>query len=102
MTVATEAAPSRLTTQKSCYVEISRTRHRTELVTDDRKPLGQRPEADAGERVAALEAVGPAGKGAAAVRARAASGAQERQREAGPRDAPEILAPKAIEAGMER
>ena len=54
-----EAGHPHLTTQKSFYVEISRARHRAELVTDDRKALGEHLEAATGERVAALEAVEP-------------------------------------------
>ena len=48
-----------LTTQKSFYVEISRARHRAELVTDDRKALGEHLETATGERIAALEALEP-------------------------------------------
>ena len=54
-----EANHPHLTTQKSYYVEISRARHRAELVTDDREALKARLEAATGERVAALEAVEP-------------------------------------------
>ena len=57
---AMEANHPHLTTQKSFYVEISRARHRAELVTDDRKALGKQLEQATGERVAALEAVEPA------------------------------------------
>ena len=46
-----------LTTQKTLYVEISRARERSELVTDDRDGLRERLEAATGERIAALEAV---------------------------------------------
>ena len=49
-----ESSHPHLTTQKSFYVKISRTRHRAELVTDDRKALGEQLEAATGERVAAL------------------------------------------------
>ena len=52
-----EASHPHLTTQKSFYVEISRARHRAELVTDDRKALGEHLETATGERVAALEAL---------------------------------------------
>ncbi|MCZ0952898.1 MAG: ATP-binding domain-containing protein, partial [Rhodospirillaceae bacterium] len=55
---AMEANHPHLTTQKSFYVEISRARHRAELVTDDRDALGAQLEAATGERVAALEALG--------------------------------------------
>ena len=39
-----------LTTQKSFYVEISRGRHRGELVTDNRNALGEHLEVATGER----------------------------------------------------
>ena len=52
-----EANHPHLTTQKSFYVEISRARHRAELVTDDAKALCERLETVTGERVSALEAV---------------------------------------------
>ena len=41
------------------YVEISRARDRAELVTDDRAGLRDQLEAVTGERIAALEVVGP-------------------------------------------
>jgi len=50
-----EANHPHLTTQKSFYVEISRARHRAELVTDDAGALRERLEAATGERVSALE-----------------------------------------------
>ena len=53
-----EANHTHLTTRKSFYVEVSRARHRAEVVTDDRDALKERLEAATGERVAALEAVG--------------------------------------------
>ena len=56
---AMEANHPHLTTQKSFYVEISRARDRAELVTDDRAALKEQLEAATGERIAALEAVGP-------------------------------------------
>lgn len=56
---AMEANHPHLTTQKSYYVEISRARHRAELVTDDRQVLGEQLEEASGERVAALEGVEP-------------------------------------------
>ncbi|MCY4349724.1 MAG: relaxase domain-containing protein [Thiotrichales bacterium] len=56
---AMEARHPHLTTQKSFYVEISRARHRAELVTDDRAALKDRLEAATGERIAALEALAP-------------------------------------------
>ena len=74
-----EANHPHLTTQKSFYVEISRARHRAELVTDDAKALCDRLEAATGERVSALEAVAVA----AAERARDA----ERSRQAAAREA---------------
>jgi len=54
-----ESGHPHLTTQKSFYVEISRARHRAELVTDDGKALGEQLEGATGERVAALEALEP-------------------------------------------
>ncbi len=54
---AMEARHPLLTTQKSFYVEISRARHRAELVTDDRKALGEQLKAVTGERLTALEAL---------------------------------------------
>ncbi len=62
-----EANHPHLTTQKSFYVEISRARHRAELVTDDRKALGEHLETATGERVAALDALEPEAGRAAAV-----------------------------------
>ena len=56
---AMEANHPHLTTQKSFYVEISRARDRAELVTGDRAALQEQLEAATGERIAALEAVGP-------------------------------------------
>ena len=56
---AMEANHPNLTTQQMLYVEISRARDRAELVTDDRNALRERLEAATGERIAALEAVGP-------------------------------------------
>ena len=58
---AMEANHPELTNQKTLYVEISRARDRTELVTDDTRALRERLEAATGERIAALEALG-AGK----------------------------------------
>ena len=52
-----EANHPHLTTQKSFYVEISRARHRAELVTDDREALRERLETATGERVSALEGI---------------------------------------------
>ena len=63
---AMEAEHPHLTTQKSFYVEISRARHRAELVTDDRKALGEHLESATGERVAALESLEPAPEAAPA------------------------------------
>ncbi len=56
---AMEANHPHLTTQKTLYVEISRTRDRAEPVTDDRSALRERLEVATGERTAALEAVKP-------------------------------------------
>ena len=55
-----EANHPHLTTQKSFYVEISRARHRAELVTDDARALRERLETVTGERVSALEGIGAA------------------------------------------
>ena len=55
-----EANHPHLTTQKSFYVEISRARHRAELVTDDAGALRERLETATGERVSALEGIGAA------------------------------------------
>lgn len=52
-----EANHLHLTMQKSFYVEISRARHRAELVTDDAEALRERLEAATGERVSALEGI---------------------------------------------
>ncbi len=57
-----EARHPRLSTQKSFYVEISRARHKAELVTDDAKALRETLEAATGERVSALEGIGAAEK----------------------------------------
>ena len=54
----TEANHPHLTTRKSFYVEISRARHRAELVTDDAKALRERLATMAGERISALEGIG--------------------------------------------
>ena len=59
MIAAMEANHPILTNQKTLYVEISRARDRTELVTDDRAALKERLEAVTGERIAALETVEP-------------------------------------------
>ncbi len=71
-----EANHPHLTTQKSFYVEISRARHRAELVTDDAKALCDRLEAATGERVSALEGVAAA---AAVERAKSAERARQAQ-----------------------
>ncbi len=70
-----EANHPHLTTQKSFYVEISRARHRAELVTDDAKALCDRLEAATGERVSALEGIAAA----AAERAKSAERARQAQ-----------------------
>ena len=46
-----------LSTQKSFYVEISRARHRADLVTDNAEALREHLESATGERVAALEGI---------------------------------------------
>ncbi|MXY65181.1 MAG: relaxase domain-containing protein [Gammaproteobacteria bacterium] len=56
---AMEANHPNLTTQKTLYVEISRARHRAELVTDDREALREKLEMVTGERIAALESIQP-------------------------------------------
>ena len=61
-----EANHPHLTTRKSFYVEISRARHRAELVTDDAKALREQLESATGERVSALEGIGAAPEKAAA------------------------------------
>ena len=55
---AMEAKHPNLTTQQMLYVEISRARDRTELVTDDRESLRESLEAATVERIAALDTVG--------------------------------------------
>ena len=73
-------------------MEISRARYRAELVTDDRNTLLERLEAATGERVAALEAIGPErGKAAEAARNKA----HEREQD---RSAPERQTPVTKEA----
>ncbi len=57
---AMEANHLHLTTAKSFYVEISRTRDRAELVTDDAAALKERLEAVTGERISALDGIGEA------------------------------------------
>ena len=56
---AMEAGHPNLINQKTLYVEISRARDRAELVTDDAKALRERLETATGERIAALEGIGP-------------------------------------------
>ena len=58
---AMESRHPHLTNQRMLYVEISRARHRAELVTDDRAALAERLKGATGERIAALEAVGKDG-----------------------------------------
>ena len=55
-----EAKHPHLSTQKSFYVEISRARHRAELVTDDAGALREHLETASGERVSALEGIAAA------------------------------------------
>ncbi len=105
---AMEANHPHLTTQKSFYVEISRARHRAELVTDDREALKERLEAATGERIAALEAVAPE-------RAKGREAGLDAERSAGrdggtsvpqePNKAPEperLSAPKSVERDLGR
>ena len=70
---AMEAGHPHLTTQKTLYVEISRARHRAELVTDDAARLRGHLEAATGERISALEGVDdtPAGGSAKGMDAKA-------------------------------
>ena len=85
---AMEANRRHLTTQKSIYVEISRARDRAELVTDDKAALKEQLEAATGERIAALEAVGPAsakGREAGAATGRGARGRRIPVAGSGPR-----------------
>ena len=60
--------------QSSTLLEISRARHGAELVTDDRKALGEHLETATGERVAALEALEPVAERTATMPERAADG----------------------------
>ena len=85
-----EANHPHLTTQKSFYVEISRARHRAELVTDDAKALCDRLEAATGERVSALEAVAAA----------AAERAKDAER-AGQAAAREVARSREVEIGRD-
>ena len=48
-------------------MEISRARHRAELVTDDKKALGEQLETATGERISAFEALEPVAEPAAMV-----------------------------------
>ena len=103
-----EASHPHLTTQKSFYVEISRARHRAELVTGDAGALRETLEAATGERVAALEGVGAAGEMARS-EGEPAGRAREPEREPsvhsaqkGREDAQAMTpAPKQRSAGME-
>ena len=97
---------SRLPTQKSFYVEISRARDRAELVTDDREALKKQLEAATGERIAALEAVEPERtKGQAAEldasrdRDRSSDRAGQRERTSGPR-VEKGRAPESLDRGF--
>ena len=54
----------RLTGQKSFNVEISRTRDRADLVPNDAAELRAQLQAVTGERIAALEGIGEAARGA--------------------------------------
>ena len=93
-----------LTTQKSFYVEISRARHRAELVTDDARALRERPETATGEWASALEGIG-AGAGRPPTREKArdrdrqempgrSARTKDQTRDRGPATAPE---PKRFE-----
>ena len=84
----------RLTTQKNFHLEISRARHRAELVTDDAKALRERLEAMTGKRVSALEGIGagaerPPARGKATDHGRQempgrSSGTEDKTRDRGP------------------
>ena len=90
---AMEANHPHLTTQKSFYVEISRARHREELVTDDRKALGEHLEAATGERVAALEALRPAAESVI-------GGSGKESPEMVPLEVPEVSRAKTLETDL--
>ena len=60
---AMEATHPHVSTQKSFYVEISRARDRTELVTDDATALQEQLEDVTGERISALEGIGEMKRG---------------------------------------
>ena len=99
-----EANHPHLTTQKSFYVEISRARHRAELVTDDAGALRERLETATGERVSALEGIGaaaerPPAREKARDRGRQEmpdkpSGTPDKSREPEPEEAPTEKAPE--------
>ena len=61
---AMEAGHPHLTTQKSFYVEISRARDRSELMTDNAENLKERLEQATGERISALEGISAAERAA--------------------------------------
>ena len=108
-----EANHPHLTTRKSFYVEISRARHRAELVTNDVKALRETLEAATGERVSALEGIGAApekalteeegrGRGLEA-RPETAEQSPDKSRDAAPEKAPEqekSREPRGIEMEM--
>ena len=105
---AMEANHPHLTTQKSFYVEISRARDKAEFVTDDRAALKEQLETATGERIAALDAVGPdkekgreAGldSGRSASRAENASPSRERERTSAPQPQP-ARAPKGMDRDL--
>ncbi len=54
---STEGVESPSDDTEEFLVEISRARHRAELVTDDREALGEQLESATGGRVAALESL---------------------------------------------
>ena len=78
-------------------MEISRARHRAELVTDDRKALGEHLETATGERVAALEALEPGAERAASVAEMSAKEAGMVALEPVERDMHKAPQPKEIE-----
>ncbi len=68
--------------QSSTLLEISRARHRAELVTDDAAALKEQLEAVTGERISALEGIGEKPGLEAERDGKAASGVAQPEREA--------------------
>ena len=113
MPVAVEAGPGQEPdaatmnppTQKSFYVEISRSRDRAELVTNDAKELREQLEAVTGERISTLKGIGEAGRKRGPERKRSTDAEQgapvsrDRGRSAGPELEPD-RAPKSVDRGL--